>query len=228
MAYWLPGHTSRRTHSLDAGLYGLFKNYFNSEVHVAQQSHTSAELEQFELLQMIRRVYNRAFTVPNVVKAFQNACLWPLNTEFLLGGPHLKSAEELDVMMDSKALLEMVNGCRELAPRDDNLQLVISHCSTLRTTKGLLVTSEEAMGMIVEEVDKVRAKEGEKQCKGEDPAAQLEFVRLSKRKARMDFAHWAMEHRTRLHGQASVLWRPLEVCIAIAKSRHSNASAGGI
>lgn len=178
IAYCLRAYTSGKTQPLNVGLYGPFKNYLNSKFHAAQQSHTGPEFEHFDLLHMIRRAYYRAFTVPKVVKAFRKACLWPLNTDFLLGASRPKSAEEPDVMVDSKALTEMVNALPELVQKDKNLQPFVLHRGTVQTKQGLLVTAEKAMGMIAEELDKVRAKEAEKQRKEEDAAAQLEPVRL--------------------------------------------------
>lgn len=70
MADCLPAYTSGKTQPVDVGLYGPLENYLNSEIHAAQQSRNGAEFEQFDLLNMIHGAYDRAFTVPNVVKAF--------------------------------------------------------------------------------------------------------------------------------------------------------------
>lgn len=102
------------------------------------------------------------------------------------------------------------------------------HLSTGQTTQGVLVTVEEAKGMIVEEVNRVRAREAEKKCKEDDPPALLDPSYLPKRAARLDFSHWAMEHRARHYGKARVLPPPLKVCMAIAKSHSSNAAAEAI
>lgn len=70
MAYCLPAHTSGNTQPLYVGLYGPFKNYLNTEVYDAQQSRSEGEFDQFDLLHMICRAYEKAFTVPKVVRSF--------------------------------------------------------------------------------------------------------------------------------------------------------------
>lgn len=92
MAYCLPGHTSKKTQPLGLGLYGLFKNYLNTELHRAQQSRWDAQFDEFDLLHMICQACKRAFVAHNTIKDFRTAGLWPLNTVRLLSTARSKSA----------------------------------------------------------------------------------------------------------------------------------------
>lgn len=87
--------------------------------------------------------------------------MWPLNTEKLLGSARPKFSEEPNVLVDAMQLTELYKKKQESASRGDCLQPVVMHCGSVRTQQGLLVSGEEAIGMIKAEEDMKRLRAAE-------------------------------------------------------------------
>lgn len=104
LAYCLPSHTSGKTQPLDAGLYGPFKKAGRRELKQAAKLYGVPTFEQFDLLHLIRRSYEKRFVQASIKSTFLRAVVWPVNTAKRLGCHRSKSAEQADSMLSPDKL----------------------------------------------------------------------------------------------------------------------------
>ena len=218
IAYCLPAHTSGTTQPLDVGLFRPFKQYLNEIVYAAEEAHEDAVFDVFDLLYMIKDAYEKAFTRVNIVSGFKKAGIWPVSGDVILSVPRPRSAETPSAIMSVEELQLLFEAKRAAKEASECLQPVVLKRGYFDTSRGLTLTSTEAMALIQAQYRMERARFNARQAKEAAACAIESLERAARAAARLEFNNRVLALRMLRYGVPPVPPRSLAFRRSIAKS----------
>lgn len=75
----LPAHTSRKTQSLDFGVFPFFKHHLNDIIIRTSRTDAAAQYDIFDFTKMMSEAYNRSFTSLNIKAGLGKSDIWPMD-----------------------------------------------------------------------------------------------------------------------------------------------------
>ena len=146
IVYVLPSHTSGETQPLDVVPFSVFKNRIQDAGSSCAAPGGGRQYDLFDLFDLIRDEYYRAFTVHNVRASFHRTGIWPFDPTSLLSTPRPSTSHEKAVILSPEEPLVAFKQKQE-EMRDTILgsNATITRSGFIYTTKGAVVTSTKAL-----------------------------------------------------------------------------------
>ena len=173
---------SDKTQPLDVGLYRPFKSAIKLLINEAAHLYDLPPFEQFDLLHIIRRAYEKSFTTKTIVRAFEKSGIRPVNGDCLWRSSRPRSADNVDVMMTRHGLEVLLEHMSARLRAGACIQPVVLKHGKVNTEQGLVVTGSDARDMVHREEERI-GKEKEAQVQKEAQKAALEDQKDVKRHA---------------------------------------------
>lgn len=221
IAYALPAHTSGTTQPLDVGLFGPFKSHVDNAINSISATGLDSDkpYDCFDFLKLLTEAYNSAMTPSNVRSAFRRSGLWPVRPLELLGTPRPQSAENPSTIISVEEMEDMMVEKRKDRAKGLGIKPVVTKCGYIDTSKGMTLTSAEAME-IVERGERLRA---EKFAKKQDTAARKasrkSMLIAQKRACRENWERDRFRYRVDVYGDPDVMPRPMKLRPVVAAQR---------
>lgn len=76
-----PPHCSHRLQPLDVGVYGPFKNYYNTAAAAWMTSNPGKTISIYTVPELVKSSFNRSMTRNNILSSFEKSGIHPLNPE---------------------------------------------------------------------------------------------------------------------------------------------------
>lgn len=77
----LPPHTSHKLQPLDRTVFGPFKMFYNSAASDFMVTHPGKPITIYDIPDLVRRSFSKAFTPENIHSGFACTGIWPLNSD---------------------------------------------------------------------------------------------------------------------------------------------------
>lgn len=211
LCYCLQARTRGTTQPLDVEFFGPFKLHLYNAIHQAFQRHKEVEFDLFDLLHVMRWVYEKEFVKRNILSAFAKYGMWPVCIDPLLSMQRPASLTDPHRMLDAKFLRELFDKKRNDAASGSCLQPVTGRRGYVNTSKGILLSGPEALEAARKQADVQRTRYLEKQTR----IAAVELLEQSEKEekhaARDEFVSKALAFRVREYGDPNVKPRTLSV-----------------
>lgn len=221
IAYALPAHTSGTLQPLDVGTFRAFKDNLKNIVSELSSSESGdmASYDTFDFLKMMKVAHEEAFTRANIKSCFREAGLCPLDPSTVLSLPRPLSTERCSTIASVEQLRTILEEKRQAKRNGLSIQPVVLKRGYVDTSRGLTLTSTEAMSLVraQEHSEKVKwAQKGLKQAeKSERKNRDYAFTRA----ARLESEAKRLEYRVRVYKEAPVKPRAMGLRRAIARKR---------
>lgn len=218
IAYCLPAHTSGTTQPLDLTVFSCLKHYYGEGLRKMAAASFNKTYDMFDFCDLITYVYRKAVEPAARRAGFSRAGLCPLDPSQLLGTPRPMSSDAVHYIVSVKNMMALLDIKRAELGENIEFQPVVVRRGFLDTSKGLCLTSEEALKIIQAKEASDREAKAAKENKEKEIAAKraARETKNREREAAIE-AEYALRN-ARLDALRAI-GRPMKVRRAIARAR---------